>query len=233
MDITLLADRNISREIEQNIKSLGLETVYAPRAPGISDATAWHPDMNAFPIDGALVVNRECVGFYTARLGNKMKITASESFIRSPYPGDVALNCVRFGKHLFCHAAGVDAEVLKAAAKAGIEIIGVRQGYTGCSVLKLNDNAAITEDTGLAAALNGAGVRVLLVKKGGVALSGYPYGFIGGAAFTYGRSVYFYGDISKHENYREIKDFCRSNGVSAEPLSAEPLGDFGKGLILP
>ncbi len=58
-------------------------------------------------------------------------------------------------------------------------------------------------------------------------LSGYDYGFIGGASgFAYG-CLLFFGDICKHKSFQNIKRFAEIKGVELEYMKDFPLTDVG------
>ena len=56
----------------------------------------------------------------------------------------------------------------------------VKQGYAKCSTVLVNEQACITADTSIAAAVKQCGLDVLQIRPGFVELPGYPYGFLGG-----------------------------------------------------
>ena len=52
-------------------------------------------------------------------------------------------------------------------------------------------------------------------------------GFIGGASGKVGNLILFNGDLRKHSNYKEIKDFIERRGVSIKYFEGYPLTDIG------
>ncbi|MBR7082213.1 MAG: hypothetical protein IKI49_05895, partial [Oscillospiraceae bacterium] len=106
-------------------------------------------------------------------------------------------------------------KILKYAQNAGLELINVRQGYTRCSCVVVDDSALITSDSGVAAALSGRrDLEVLKIREGFVALDGFEYGFLGGASGRIGRDVIFNGDLSDHPDGEIIRDFIESRGLA-------------------
>ena len=72
-------------------------------------------------------------------------------------------------------------EEAKAAADSTILTkIHVKQGYTRCSLLPVDDRSFITSDAGIAKTLAEHDTDVLLIHPGHIHLPGFDYGFIGG-----------------------------------------------------
>jgi hypothetical protein len=69
----------------------------------------------------------------------------------------------------------------------------VKQGYTKCSLVVVDEKSVITSDMGLAAALQRFEIDVLLISQGHVALPGLQYGFLGGASGRAGDEILFNG----------------------------------------
>ena len=91
----------------------------------------------------------------------------------------------------------------------------------------MSDNAVITDDESIYKALCLNGVDTLLISKGDIVLNGHNYGFIGGASYKISESkVLFFGDITKHRDYKKIADFIEKHGCEIIFLDF-PLTDFG------
>ena len=109
----------------------------------------------------------------------------------------------------------------------GYETVHVKQGYPACTVLRLNESAAITSDRGMARAMSDRGIRVTLIDSGYFSLPPHEYGFIGGSAGTDGNSVYFTGRIDAHPDYEKIIRAIESEGMKAVSLSSDVPVDVG------
>lgn len=148
------------------------------------------------------------------------------------YPMDCALNCVPLGKYLICNIDTVSPLVLQYFQNKGRTVISVRQGYTKCSVIPVRDRAVITDDASIASACAAVGLDTLMVSKGSVALNGFDYGLIGGAAGVINKNtVAFNGDITTHSDAAEILKFLHKYNMEALSLSPDQLTDIGS--ILP
>jgi len=125
------------------------------------------------------------------------------------------------------NAKHTDPVILNKAKELGLESIHVKQGYTKCSLVILDDNAAITSDKGLAAALKKYGIDILLITHGHVNLPGFPYGFLGGASGKVDDEIIFNGNLSAHPDFEKIKDFICQRGLKVTWFEEYPLEDIG------
>ena len=148
------------------------------------------------------------------------------------YPNDVKYNAFTVGKMLFCSTTFIDPEILRTAQKENYEIVHVNQGYAKCSTVPLSDCAIITSDKGIHKKASARGIDSLLVENGGVKLSGFPNGFIGGACAVSGNDVYFTGNLDESSNCEQIREFLKKHGKTLHHLPERPLFDFGSPMIL-
>lgn len=149
------------------------------------------------------------------------------------YPYNVLLNCLYFNDKLYGKLTAVDDSVIAYCKQNGIETVNVNQGYTRCSTLVISEKAAITADKSIEKALKNDGAEVLLISPGNIVLEGFDYGFIGGAGFADNRTVYFFGDITKHPDFVKISAFTEKYNSKIEILcQKQPLTDIGGAVLL-
>jgi len=138
------------------------------------------------------------------------------------YPFDIALNALRIGDKLFCKA-GYTAKGIK----ENIKVIDISQGYAKCSTCIISEKAIITADLNIANAARQNGIDVLVISSGGIKLSGYDYGFIGGCCGLIDKNtLLFTGDISRLADYQNIVTFTQKHQVIMKCLQGE-LVDIG------
>lgn len=192
----------------------------------IDPATSGHADMAAIHLGKNTVFADKNQSELIDRLKKKdFTVIESASEIKGEYPRDVALNLTVMGNRALGNFAFADA--LLAEKLCGFEHLNVRQGYCKCSCLVIDENALITDDNSIYNIACKKGIDCLLVSKGDVSLPGHEYGFIGGASGKISKNeVLFFGDITKHRDYKEIAGFIKNHGC--EILSLDfPLTDFG------
>jgi hypothetical protein len=169
---------------------------------------------------------------------NAVNFIKGDTFIENTrYPYDCALNFAVVGEYIIGSFKYADGELNNIIKKYNLKPINVRQGYAKCNICVVNDNAVITEDAGIAKSLKENNIDVLLLENKCVELPGYEYGFIGGSSGMYTKEngeniVLFCGDITKHTEYVQIYDFCKSHNATPLSLSDENLCDRGSIIIL-
>lgn len=171
-------------------------------------------------------------------------ITFAGSNIGYKYPENIAYNAISI-RNIFIHNLKYTAPSLLAAAKeSGLHLIDVKQGYTKCSCVTVGNNAIITYDKGIAAAVNSynmlpistepsTSIDVLLIEKGHVQLSGFEYGFLGGASGQINDKIFFNGDLNLHPDAKHIKKFIEDHNFHTVSFPDEPLTDIGSIIYLP
>ncbi len=216
---------------------LGFEIVSLPRADYLADPVSAHPDMLVFMGLGGLFChktyyydNKEILDALAEKFG--LELVVSDEHTSAEYPEDVLFNCVLLGEKLLCNTNTVSRIILERAKAQGLAVIHTNQGYTKCSVCKVDENAIITSDKSIYKACVSNRIDALLVSPDSVALDGYNCGFIGGASGCDGESIYFCGDISLHPDGEKIVEFCKSHGKKVVSLSDDALYDVGSILFI-
>ena len=117
-----------------------------------------------------------------------------------------------------------------------IKVLGVRQGYTRCMCLPVDDNSFIVSDDAIAEPLKNQGASVLKISRGSIKLKGFETGFIGGTAgnvyvsnedMTDQRAIVFNGDLSVHPDFKAITEFIRSRNILPIWFEDYALEDIG------
>lgn len=188
------------------VKKLGAEPVLLSSFGGCDEVTGAHADMQLCIIAD--------------------KTIKARSPLPDSYPGCAAYNALVLGRY-FLHRLDITApELLSAAKEAGLELINVKQGYTKCACVIVDENSIITADRGIARALDGK-ADVLLINSGHVKLDGYEYGFLGGASGLINGTLFFCGSLEQHPDYAKIKNFVHSRGIKISDVPSLELTDIG------
>ncbi len=223
------------------LKSFGFAPISLPHDPRLNKTVSTHADTLIFSSGTAAIANAD----YIARLPENIadKLTAVSESPYGAYPTDTAFNALTVGRFMFARLASLAPSLKQYADDMGLTPINVNQGYAKCSTLAIpSARAAITADKGMAAAMESAGISVLRISEGHIALDGCEYGFIGGASFVWEpicccsvaehtRRVFFFGDIRRHPDGEAIVDFLHRFGCETVSLGGE-LTDFGGAVII-
>lgn len=155
--------------------------------------------------------------------------------LSASYPHDSIYNAACTGNY-FIHRLDITAPDLIAAAKKecgdNLKFINVRQGYTKCSTLIVDEDSIITYDKGISRPCVAAGMNVLLIEPGFIRLRGAQDGFVGGASGRMGDEIVFNGDLSAHPGFREIVDFIEARGLGCKWFPSYELEDIGSIITL-
>lgn len=143
------------------------------------------------------------------------------------YPYDISLNVLVMGKTLYCNEKYTAMEILNYAKSRGYTIIDVKQGYSACSTLVVDENTAITSDFGIAKAVKSSHKKAIIVNCDDVVLTGYDHGFIGGSTAKINDKIYVFGEISKMNFKNELETISKDQKCEIIPILAGRVYDFG------
>ncbi len=223
---TCIIGERYTNEINE-LNALGIKTILLPPINSLDDEICNHADISVFKLDdNNFVSENSLVGELMTKLSGKTIYCCDNIF--SPYPNDIKLNAARIGDRIFCNNKYVCEIISDYSEKNSLELINTNQGYTKCNICILNDNAVITEDSGIATLLKKYQIGVLKINPGYVDLSSKHYGFIGGAGVKISNTeIYFSGDISSHPDYDKIINFLNIYGFKPIFNKNRKLNDFG------
>ena len=235
--MALLIGKRYRPKLEKALINQGFRVFWMPDNAALDPRLASHADLSALRLDsergdkmvilsGNVRWSDELVSYL---INNRYIIKPAVSIQTPTYPGDASLCACAVGNRLIHNSRVSDAAVLHEICG---EYIDVRQGYAKCSVCAVDDDSIITADSGIASAAKKAGISVLQISPGHIALDGFDYGFIGGASFRCGSAVYFTGSLDAHPDGICIADFISSRSKTSVSLTNEPLFDIGSAVVL-
>lgn len=155
------------------------------------------------------------------------KIIVTEEHLGKNYPEDVLLNIKIVGKTIIGNSKTMSKTVKDFFEKRDFDFINVKQGYTGCSILKVSDSFLITDDESIYRSVKPF-KKIEKISKGSILLPGYDYGFIGGASLPLQDEILLFGDIDKSPVKPVVKkaDMCKEKRFTSI-LKEENLIDIG------
>ena len=208
------------QDLRDYLANAGYDIKIFPELHAVSGLVSNHPDV------------------ILCKLGAKSESPIYEGVadeLNASYPHDSIYNAACTGNY-FIHRLDITAPALTAAANKvcgdDLKFISVRQGYTKCSTLIVDENSIITYDRGISRPCEDAGMNVLLIEPGFIKLRGANDGFIGGASGRVGDEIVFNGDLSAHPSFREIVDFIEARGLGCKWFTSYELEDIGSIITL-
>lgn len=225
-----LIDRRITKDMKAKLNDLNINIIESTPCIQTYDAINCHPDITILKInDNNIIVAPNVYDYYSKKLCPLgFNIIKGNSLIKSKYPYNIAYNVAIFGKYAIHNLKYTDKKVLEFLDKNNFIKINVKQGYCKCSICIVDENSIITSDEGIYKEVIKHDIDCLLIEKGHIDLFDLSYGFIGGCSGLISKDdLIFFGDISKHPNYNEIKKFVESKNKNIISLSDEKLLDLG------
>lgn len=188
-----------------------------------------HPDMSVCPLfDGDVIVAKEGYCYYKKILPESLNIIKGENDLKKEYPFDIALNAVIIDGKLFHNLKYTDKALLKYCQNKNIEFVNVKQGYTKCSTLIVDEKSVITSDKKLNEIYLKNGLDSLFVSNDDILINNFEHGFIGGCGGKISKdTIGFFGDITKHKDYMKIKEFLTKRNIKHKMILNGPLFDYG------
>ena len=230
-----IVDARIDAAMERALMLRGFRVITLPPFSRLSEAVSSHTDMLICRIgneyisyadycEEASYVFTDLSQLLTAG-GARLSFTADE--VKAEYPNDCRLNALFMGDKLFCRQETASHYMLERAREAGYTVIPTKQGYPACTVMRLNDESAITADRGMAKILTENGIRVTLIENGGIDLPPHEYGFIGGSGGVYDGALYLFGSLDSHPSADVIRQAAEREGLRIVCLGDATLRDLG------
>lgn len=224
----------INGEVEDShvvkFRKKGIHIIKTIPHPSLDINIAYHPDMVMCPIDdNKLVIEPLVFDYYKDCLKSyNMEVIRGEKHLLGKYPHDVAYNAMLNGGYGFHLLKSTDKKILCAENSQKIEWVDVKQGYSKCSVMIVDDNSIITSDKSIANKWQELDKAVLLIREGSIHLPGYNYGFIGGATGNFSNNtVIITGDLTNHPDYSKIRKFLEHRHIDLISLGYDKIYDVG------
>ncbi|MFZ7120367.1 MAG: DUF6873 family GME fold protein [Eubacteriaceae bacterium] len=226
-----IVSEEISNIAFQNLKKITNNIIRIKKYMGVYPAISAHVDIQCFNIEKNSLLVHPLLDKKTLDeiKENNIKVIMGKSIVGEKYPENIAYNAVRVGNLVLHNTNYTDSVLKEEALLRGYKLINVKQGYTKCSVLVIDNNSIITSDSGIADVAMKNNIEVLLVDRGNIELQGLNYGFIGGASGTNEENgiIAFNGNIKLHPNYNEINEFINGKGFEHISLIEGKLFDIG------
>lgn len=231
---TILIGEKYFKILEKPLEKLGINAVSVPGNGFVDPRLSSHGDLSVLHMGSNvlwLAPHLRQSRFADRLIAMGFALDYPDISQSATYPGDAQLNVCICGKYAACNLSIVPAEIVSNLIASGFEIIDCRQGYARCSVCIVTEGAIITADRGVEAVAREAGLDVLLIEPGYIALDGFDYGFIGGSSFKISRGkLAFTGSLDEHPNKNDILRFLKAHEVEAVYLTERPIFDIGSGI---
>lgn len=225
----LIVDKKTDCAIIRKLEAY--DTVFCLETSGITyDAISGHPDIFFCLVNNKLIHATNL----PAELIQSMKVHLTEEgtkAVGSQYPFSAPYNAVVTSDYLIHNTNITDQRILEHSKHK--QAINVRQGYTRCNLLVLDNRLFITSDQGIAESLNHYKLQVIYFDPSKIRLPGFEHGFFGGCCGIIDHRVLMTGSLKYHKNGKEVKRSIEKLNYELIELSDEPLFDGGSIIHIP
>lgn len=222
-----IVDRNMRKSLVESLKKYDSEIYFSYPCDKVYPPVNTHTDIQIHFVNSKEAFTApEFYEYYKNILPERVRLHKGNKSLSGTYPGDVAYNISRIGNNVILNINHADEKTVEYYKANGFNIINVRQGYAKCNICT-DGRYALTEDDGIYKALLKNNIPVLKAEHGSVRLSGFDYGFIGGASGYINNKLIFCGDIGIAPYYNEIRKFFAKNNTEIIALDENELEDYG------
>lgn len=221
----IIIDSRIPYEAKARLRELG--DLLELSTDGVTyPAISGHPDIFFTQVDDQLLVAPNLPARYFEILKKyRVSFIKGESPVGNKYPETAAYNAVVTSQYLVHNPKITDVLLLK-SCESKIKI-QVKQAYTRCNLIFLNEDHAITSDVGIAVEMEENKIETLLVSPEGIELPGFKNGFFGGCCGLYENRLFILGNLDKFPDGKRVRDFIIKNNFEIVELCDTPLFDGG------
>ena len=223
--MTLLIGKRYQDKLAQSLAAQWIDAFWIPDNPAVDTRLAGHADLSVFVSGRKAVVAQGIYPYivnYLTNVGFQVTMAREQG---KQYPMDAGLCLCDTGKYLIYNPKTADPAAVAISASRPV---CVSQGYTKCAACIVNEQSIITSDASVSRAAKNAGMDVLEITPGNIALDGFDYGFIGGASFKINNNVIaFTGTLDAHPDKEQILCFVAKHGLEPVFLTQEPIFDIG------
>ena len=221
----IFGDARLPVAARQKLSSFGIFVPFA--TSGITyDAISGHPDIFFCQNNRQLVVASNLPEHYLALLeSHRISFVKSSFPAGKAYPETAVFNAVVTGKFLIHNPKYTDPVIKEVFADR--EIIQVKQGYTRCNLLALNENLFITSDKGIYETLKKHSLEVHYFSPEGILLPGFSHGFLGGCLGISENRIFITGSLSSFPEGEKLKRLLNRWRYKIVELYDGPLFDGG------
>lgn len=221
---------NASEEIISNLEKKNIRVIKTIKCQNLDPSIAYHPDLVIHPIDhNSLIIAPEVFSYYEKELeGLNLRLIKGNQKLSSKYPGDIAYNVGRLGNYAIHNFKYTDGLLKAHLLKEDLELIDIKQGYSKCSMVIVDEESVITSDSTIYKRLKDLGFYILKIEPGFIELQGQNYGFIGGATGNISKDeIVFSGQIKTHPEKEKIEKFIELKNKKIAYLSKDNIIDIG------
>lgn len=226
----IVADKRLPEKALSRLEKEGELLLFETRQL-VYEAISGHPDIFFCRLPDGLVLAPNLPENYKEIIRARgIPFTMGLGEVGAQYPDSAHYNVVVTERYLIGNGDHMDPVISTQASS--LKRIEVRQAYTRCNLLPLNNDRFLTSDEGIWKNMKTAGLSVMYVDPSAILLPGFKNGFFGGCCGCYGDTVFMLGSLDFHKDGDQIKSFIHASECEIVSLYDGPLIDGGSLLFL-
>lgn len=221
----IVADKRIPLQAKNALRNIGNLVELAAQF-SVYKTISGHPDIFMCQLSNELIIAPGIEEHVREAIKSKgYRVITGSKEPQALYPESARYNAVVTGELLIHNLKITDPSILERCDH--LKHVNVKQGYTRCNLLPLNENAYITSDRGIEKALLALNKDVLYVDPLAIVLKGQKHGFFPGCCGIYNNMLYITGSLEHHHQGGAIRSFATSYGINITELFTGRLTDIG------
>ena len=228
----LVIDERMRSIEKETLKGLGYELIEIKKSEKVYPEISSHVDIFACKVKDKIIAEKHIYDILKNKF--KRKIIKGDSAVQNVYPNDINYNVCIVGNRAIHNFKYTDSKIISELNKNNFELINVKQGYSNCSIVVIDENSIILSDKGLYNSLKNRGIDMLfldyipnikLLNENGE--YSQKNGFIGGAISRIGDNIVVFGDLDKIDYNNKIRNFIKKKNLNIKEFTGINVVDYG------
>ena len=228
-DIAII-DCRVDIKVVNNLEKLNIKVIRTLKCNDLQESVSCHPDIVIHPINhNTLMIAPNVFDYYKEQLsGLGIKLIKGETLLECKYPYDIAYNVGRLSGIAIHNFKYTDEKLKFYLKKENLELVNIKQGYSKCSLLIVDDRSGITADLIMYKTLSELGYDMLLIQSGYINLENEKYGFIGGTSGNLSKdTILLSGVLDNHPDKEKIETFINEKNKNIVYIENGYINDIG------
>ena len=226
----VIADRRMPEKAKKQLIKLA-KPLWLKPSQSVYDSISAHPDIFFCKHPNMLIAAPE-ISEKTRKELDKAKINWINGD-KNPglkYPETAPYNAVALSKLLIHNVNLTEIKILEQYSSE--MLLDVKQGYTRCNLISLDEQYFICSDKTISQKLDNIGKSVLYIDPAPIRLAGHKHGFFGGCCGILDRYLVICGNPKKLDEYEQLLNFTHIAGFQIVSLNDDVLTDVGSLLFI-
>ena len=239
MDKYIVIDSRMRKVEKEYLNSLGYRVINVQTNKNLYDEISSHVDIFGCKIKDKVVLEPSVYKYLKEEKYDLKNVICGENKVGLKYPLDVLYNVCCIGENVIHNFKYTDEKILEIIQKEKLNMIDINQGYSNCSIAVIDDKCVIVTDRKIAEKLIENDIDVLLLEDSlDIKLlkndGNYSKmnGFIGGCIARIENKIIIFGDISKIDKEKKIRNFIQSRNLEIVYFKGLDVIDYGGVLVI-